>query len=137
MKARSSAVKSTGITYTPLDMKLEWPRVRILRAIRHFEWIAGFELLDTYLQLPRDEEAIRNAYFVMIGRLHRGGFLDRRDTRVRCSGSHGWARQRLSMGSTKFEYRITESGRRELARLLTTDMRIEWAPLRESEAECA
>jgi hypothetical protein len=127
---------STGITYTPLDIKLEWPRVRILRAIRHFEWVTSFELFEVCAPELTDEYE-RNSYAKMLGRLVVGGFIERRAERIRRSRCHVAERQRVSMGNTQFEYRITARGRAELARLLATDTRMEWAPPRESEAECA
>lgn len=97
--------KGDAIPYTPIETILEMPTVRVLRAMRHHGWICGVDLLDS-LHIP-GETLERFNYHTIMYRLRRDGLIERR---------------RL-VGST--EYRITDAGRRDLARRLTVDMEVD------------
>lgn len=85
--------------YYPLDELLEMPRVRVLRAMRHFDW-ASAEDLRVALDIPADRRAW-NTLAKQLQRLTVEGALER-------TGPH----------ATLFQYRITELGKRQLRGLL-------------------
>jgi DNA-binding IclR family transcriptional regulator len=83
--------------YEPLDELLDRPRTRLLRAFARFEWMSAFDLFDA-IDLPEHNRPNHVATLLV---LQRRGYLKRRGSRRR-----------------GVEYRITNLGRRELARIL-------------------
>lgn len=89
MRTKASEV----VAYQPIDESLERPRVRILRAIRHHDWITSADL-GKQLEIPSERHAW-NCHAVLMARLVREGRLERR-------------------GSLPFHYRITAVGLHEI-----------------------
>jgi DNA-binding transcriptional ArsR family regulator len=71
------------IDYTPADEWLERPRVRVLRALRRFDWITCEELADA-LDVPAGNHKSdnkgreRNAFNQLVLRLFKSGLIERR-----------------------------------------------------------
>jgi hypothetical protein len=93
------------IEYTPIDEILASSKVRILRALLRLDW-CGVDTLQEALDTFENEQSY-NAICSVLYRLVSNGFVERRG-RIR-----------------DYEYRITPSGRAELARRLQTDMAVE------------
>lgn len=89
--------------YVPIDELLERPRVRILRALRRFDWITAIDLADV-LDLPTEKGA-RDSFASMLGRLVRIGQVERRGVRP-------------------FDYRITKEGRADLEAVLAGERQL-------------
>lgn len=110
------------VNYNPLDETLEKTDVRILRALRHFDSIEASDLWEL-LNVPRGREpgddGERSKFYSSMSRLAREGLVAR-------SGLLG-----------ERYYRITPAGRAELARRLTVDMAIEFAPFPEERNRAA
>lgn len=87
--------------YVPIDLALDTLRIRILRAIRHFDWCEPMDIADV-LNIPssRDDHRMRNAFDTQIGRMARSGLLDRRPS----------DRKSISL----YLYRISDAGRLRL-----------------------
>jgi hypothetical protein len=96
--------------YTPVDELLGRLRVRVLRAMVHFDWCAYPELIDA-LDLTDDRHE-RDAFSTTLRRLVRDGSLERQ----RRTTIDTW----LDGG---YSYRITSRGRDRLRRLLATSAR--------------
>lgn len=92
--------------YVPVDAQLDVMRIRILRAIRHFDWVQPVDLGDA-IGIPgsHEDHLVRNNFDVTIGRLFRGGFLERMPQRGGFS-----------------LYRITPAGRALLERELSRSL---------------
>lgn len=84
--------------YLPLDELLEMPRVRILRALRRFDWVS---VEDINLALDNLDDRAANAHTKCVERLVREGHLEKRGT--------NWSNNR---------YRITDRGKQHLKDLL-------------------
>jgi DNA-binding MarR family transcriptional regulator len=83
--------------YLPLDELLEMPRVRVLRALRRFDWMSVREMLDALNEHePRVNIALWRALAVLVDAGHA---------------------EKAPNGRGHI-YRITAGGRRELERLL-------------------
>jgi hypothetical protein len=98
-----------GAGYVPLETVLASPLARTLRALRHHDAVSLPELWDL-LNEPREN---RGTYVTALARAHRQGWVDRIDY------SGGARLFGLDNGNW---YRITQAGRDELARLLTTNV---------------
>ncbi len=73
-------------SYVPVDELAASPRARILRAIRHFDWVTVRELFDV-LDLPpwKDKSSPRYVYSAALNHLVKRGFIEMagdRETRV-------------------------------------------------------
>lgn len=90
-------------TYIPIDETLSAPLVRILRALRHFEWVTTTDLLLVLGVSERGRE--HNTLHRALSRACTTGYI----------ATRGPARNYR-------EYMITPSGRAELKRRLTVDM---------------
>lgn len=88
---------ANGKKYLALDELLEIPRVRILRALRHFDWASG-EDIRVALDLDGPTAISFNT---SLSRLHREHRLDR-----------------VGTSSQNFRYRINDAGRAQLKSLL-------------------
>ncbi len=95
--ARQLAEVAAAKRYTPIDELLETLRVRVLRALRRFDWVSSE---DIALAIDIRDDQVEN-YNAQLYRLSRDRFVDRRGAIVR-----------------HFTYRINDRGRAELARLL-------------------
>lgn len=105
--ARRREMKRQGITpitsakprkkYIPLDELLESPKIRLLRAIRTFEWAMSSHLMN-HLSVPSrtEDKRVHDVYSQHLARLCANGLVERRG---------------LPPNS---EYRITAAGRAEL-----------------------
>lgn len=89
--------------YIPIDETLSMPIVRVLRTLRHFEWVTSGELLYVLGVNERGRE--HNALHRALSRACVSGYIETR----------GPSRNYR-------EYRITSKGRAELKRRLTVDM---------------
>jgi DNA-binding MarR family transcriptional regulator len=112
--------------YVPLDEVLESHPVRVLRALRHFDWIDTRDVFDLALNAELNEitgrqSVERSALSQAIVRLVRRGLAERQQ-----------------LGANVWVLRITAAGRRALARCLTPDTRIATSDeLAETEDACA
>lgn len=103
------------IAYSPLDYRLEIPSVRMLRALRFFDWVDARTLWDVigvpdYSQVARCPE--RNGASVALARLLRHGYVER-------------------IGRVPHAlYRVTASGKRYAREAVLSDLAVEYAPAR-------
>lgn len=79
--------------YLPVDELLELPRVRVLRVLRHFDWLGSSDML-----LALNEPNYDAVWRALVAHI-KDGNIERR-------------------GSGPHEYRITQRGRAELAKLM-------------------
>jgi DNA-binding transcriptional ArsR family regulator len=86
--------------YLPLDELLEEPRVRVLRLLRHFDSASLPELLDAAREPATWNSPPYQAFSRALLRHVEAGHVERFGQQQR------------------YRYRVTASGRRELARLL-------------------
>ena len=100
-----------SIPYCPIDVVLEQPRVQILRVLRRFDWVDVADLFEV-IDIPTSD---RNRWSQVLSTLVDKRSVERRSDR---------------------HYRITETGRCELADLLATDMAVAWTD-RDAEARTA
>lgn len=78
---RRIAFPPTRAYYVPVDEIAASPRARILRAIRHFDWVSSRDLFDA-LDLPSwKEEGDRLRYFAMLNLLVKRGLVEQRGDR--------------------------------------------------------
>jgi hypothetical protein len=96
----TSARKPRQPKYIPLDELLDSPKVRLLRAIRTFEWAMSAHLME-YLGVPSkvEDKRVHDVYSQHLARLVHGGLVERRGLKPMC------------------QYRITSAGRNELERI--------------------
>ncbi len=101
---------ATRSRYRPLDEVLDRPRVRILRALRWFDWVEPQDLFAA-IGAP-DEETLRDRYVKALSQSVLAGHVERakRRTRVTYRSGHGFLAY----------VRLTESGHREIQRELAT-----------------
>ena len=90
--------------YVPLDEILGMPRVRVLRALRHFEWVTLEELFLSMGLLSNSSHEWRNLV-ASLCRAYKAGQVKRR-----------------GKANGHCHYRITAVGRAELKRRLQVDM---------------
>lgn len=83
--------------YQPIDETLQLPRVRLLRALRWFDWVTLHDLLDA-LDMDECDDRPRWAHKTAMHLLSRGGFVET-----------------LRVPLVGVMYRITAKGRAELA----------------------
>ena len=94
-----------ALTYVPLDLLLEMPRVRLLRLLARIdEWLGAIEISE---MLDVGDETDRRALSQAISRGARDGLLEFREIGA------GWS----WIGSPR-QYRISDRGRAELELLL-------------------
>lgn len=110
------------IEYTPLDETLDSPQTKVLqRLIRFDDWVNHEDLMDSFGVTSVVE---RSPYVTALSRLMKAGSVEKRKMKTkypRGGGNGGW-------------WRVTESGRAELARRLQTDMAVEDDGYRDTEA---
>jgi hypothetical protein len=99
------------INYAPLDALLDRPEVRLLRALRHFDWAPASDLYIA-LDVPHEDSFNRNVFETTLYRSIKAGFARRR-------GPRNWT-----------EYQLTKRGLRHLEQRLAVDMGTEFAPAR-------
>lgn len=130
--ASPPGLRWTGGRYFPLDQIEQNMSVRILRALRRFDYIPSSELSDA-LQIPSSIESRveQNTYSVALSRLCREGYVEvkvvtcrpvKRSQSKRHTGLHQWN-----------EYRITQLGRARLEWMLASTM----APIHEGRRASA
>lgn len=105
--------------YVPLDELLARPPIRILRALRRFDWLYVSDLRSV-LDIDSAPYLERNAFSVVLGRLIRGGLVERRESPRTWPGA----------GRNCYDVRLTARGRAELERRLAPDLSVLDAPAR-------
>lgn len=105
MKAPSKYIEENS--YTPRDELEQQPRVRLIKALAHFDWVNTRELFDV-LNIPDYEEGGQN--------LERDAFAQRLTWLVK----NGFAQQRGTHG--KRDYQLTDQGRDEYKRIRSGDL---------------
>lgn len=91
--------------YKPIDVVLAKPRVRLLRALRFFDWTSNEQLFDA-LGVPlfdEDDRTERDAYAAALSRLVRVEMLVERREQL--------TKRRERNGLRAYEYRLTDTGR--------------------------
>lgn len=100
---------SRKLPYTPIDEMIRRPPTRIMRILRHHGWLYIGELRD---MLGGDQKE-RNASQTALRRLIAAGFVERRP-----------APQVWGGGADCYDVRLTDKGRAEIVRRLSSDLPI-------------
>lgn len=125
---RQAVAKWRGsVSYTPIEDVLKDSYVRVLRAMRWFDWVEVSDLMEA-LEAPDHVCKERATLTQAVSRLTRNGDLDRRKVSL--------GRERRFWRGHVYEVRITAKGRMRLASAIASyNERLDSIPLTDDEIQ--